>query len=109
MLVLQLPQGGPIPEKYYRQNTTLNGDNAKTIKLPKRSSHKIELPVDNEGSVINWTFRMNGHHLGYALLLKVGRERSCRLFDIPLREGPGREFPGAAEFKALWGVGTFFR
>ncbi|XP_003747619.1 SEC14-like protein 2 [Galendromus occidentalis] len=65
-----LPQGGPIPEKYYRQNTTLNGENAKTIKLSKRSSHKIELPVENEGSVINWTFRTNGHDLGFALLRK---------------------------------------
>lgn len=62
-----LSQGGLIPEKFYRQNSTLNAENSQTIRLAKRSSHKIELRVQQDGSIINWTFKTNGHDLGYAL------------------------------------------
>jgi hypothetical protein len=73
--LLQINQGGDIPEKYYMTNlTSTDRESMERVVIGRRSTHKVTLEVDKCGSVIQWEFVSSQHDIAFGIYQQAEKQ-----------------------------------
>ena len=79
-LIIQINQGGDVPEKYYLTNLTeTSREEMERVVIGRGSTHKVTLEVDKSGSVIQWEFVTSEYDIAFGIYHQVKEDKGKKV------------------------------